>query len=87
MMGKMEKKCIALQRKMWHIFNEYGGYQYNDEMLCQLDGVEMDLWESQTEEDYTYAYDNVYETYQWFKLVKSAKIAMDKVEESMLIYC
>ena len=83
----MEKKCLDLQSKMWDIFNNYGGYDYNDEMLCQLDGVEEDLWESETEEDYCYAYDNVFQTYNWFLAVKACMKAKEKIESTTLIYC
>lgn len=87
MMGTMEKKCYKLLDKMWKIYHEHGGYQYNDEMLIQLQGCQEEMSESETEKDFTYTYDQLYETHHWFKLVKTAKLAMDKVESSNLIYC
>jgi hypothetical protein len=34
-----EKRVEEINSICWHIFNEHGGYDYNDDMLYQLQGL------------------------------------------------
>ncbi len=50
-MTKTVKEIIKINDKLWDIFNEHGGYEYNDEMIWQLEGYGISI--SEMEEDET----------------------------------
>jgi len=37
-MKSNEKLAEKMYNEIWHIYNEYGGYDYNDSMWCQAQG-------------------------------------------------
>lgn len=43
-MENARKLAEKMYKEIWHIYNEYGGYDYNDSMWCQAQGSS-DAWE------------------------------------------
>ena len=69
----------------WHIFNEHGGYDYNDEMLYQLQGLGDSISECMNEEDSKNMVDEAETTYTWFKHIKNIRELQDNIPTSL--YC
>ena len=67
-----------INAKMWSIFNEYGGYEYNDEMYYQLVGFRESLLECETDEDYSYMLEEALDTMKYFNWVVEYKQLMDR---------
>ena len=86
-----EKRVDNLSATCWDIFNNYGGYDYNDEMLYQLQGLQDSIdecsddavkfgdkaWEGMVEEAET--------TYTWFLHIKKIRELQESIPESL--YC
>jgi hypothetical protein len=86
-----EKRVDQINRSCWHIFNEYGGYDYNDWMLSQLHGLRDSIaeceddaikfgdkaWEGMVEEAET--------TYTWFLHIKKIRVLQENIPTSL--YC
>jgi len=49
-MTKTVKEIIKINDKLWDIFNEHGGYEYNDEMIWQLEGYGISINEMEEDE-------------------------------------
>ena len=81
----MRKKINKMHQEMWDIYNELGGYDYNDEMLTQLSGVDEEIAEAEEDSDWEYCYKNVEATYKWFKQVKKIRQLQESLPE--VIYC
>ena len=81
----MRKKINKMHQEMWDIYNELGGYDYNDEMLTQLSGVDEETAEAEEDNDWEYCYKNVEATYKWFKQVKKIRQLQESLPE--VIYC
>ena len=69
----MEKQINKMYQEMWAIFNKWGGYDYNDEMLIQLNGLDEEIAEAKEDNDWGYCYENVKATYKWFKKVEKIR--------------
>jgi hypothetical protein len=86
-----EKRVNSLNGYCWAIFEEYGGYDYNDEMLYQLQGLRDSIaeceddavkfgdkaWEGMVEEAET--------TYTWFKHIEKIRELQEDIPTSL--YC
>ena len=86
-----EKRVEEINSICWHIFNEHGGYDYNDDMLYQLQGLGESIhecsddavkfgdkaWEGMLEEVET--------TYTWFKHIKKIRVLQENIPTSL--YC
>lgn len=81
----MKKKINKMHQEMWDTYNEWGGYDYNDEMLTQLYGVDEEIAEAEEENDWEYCYKNVEATYKWFKQVEKIRQLQESLPE--VIYC
>tara|TARA_Y100000114_G_scaffold112589_1_gene106391 strand:+ start:784 stop:1029 length:246 start_codon:yes stop_codon:yes gene_type:complete len=81
----MQKKISKMQDEMWQIYNEWGGYDYNDEMLIQLSGIDEDIAEAKYDNEWEYCYENVEATYKWFKQVKKIRQLQESIPD--VIYC
>ena len=81
----MEKQINKMHQEMWAIFNEWGGYDYNDEMLTQLYGVDEEIAEAEEDNDWEYYYKNIEATYKWFKQVEKIRQLQESLPEVM--YC
>ena len=81
----MKNKINKMHQEMWDIYNELGGYDYNDEMLTQLSGVDEEIAEAEEDNDWEYCYENVEVTYKWFKQVEKIRQLQESLPEG--IYC
>tara|TARA_Y100001972_G_scaffold127963_1_gene186671 strand:+ start:1857 stop:2108 length:252 start_codon:yes stop_codon:yes gene_type:complete len=80
-----KSKINKMQDEMWQIYNEWGGYDYNDEMLIQLSGVDGDIAEAEYFNEWEYCHENVEATYKWFKQVKKIRQLQESMSDA--IYC
>jgi len=69
----------------WDIFQEHGGYEFNDEMLYQLQGLQQSIDECEDEDDYEHMMDEVIKTKAWFDWV--VKMILLKEAEPESLYC
>jgi hypothetical protein len=51
-METMKKKAEEMLNEIWRIFNDYGGYEYNDSMLYQCEGASTSWMEAEQDEDW-----------------------------------
>ena len=77
----MEKQITKMHQEMWAIFNKWGGYDYNDEMLIQLSGVDEEIAEAEEDNDWEYCYKNVKATYKWFKQVEKIRSLQESLPD------
>ena len=80
-----KERVNKLNSNCWDIFNEYGGYDYNDEMLYQLQGLGDSISECMNEEDWKNMVDEAETTYTWFKHIKNIRELQDNIPTSL--YC
>ena len=80
-----EKRVEEINSICWHIFNEHGGYDYNDDMLCQLQGLGDSISECMNDEDWKNMVDEAETTYTWFKHIKNIRELQDNIPTSL--YC
>jgi hypothetical protein len=84
-MNLHEKRVDTLNEKCWEIFNEYGGYDYNDEMLYQAQGLLDSTYECENEEDWKNMVEEAETTYTWFKHIKKIRVLQENIPTSL--YC
>lgn len=77
-------KINRMHNKMWQIFNEHGGYEYNDEMYWQLQGIQDSLDECEDDDDIPNMLEEASETMQFFDWVVEYKELMER--EPPMIY-
>jgi hypothetical protein len=80
-----EKRVEEINSICWHIFNEHGGYDYNDDMLYQLQGLGDSISECMNDEDWKNMVDEAETTYTWFKHIKNIRELQDNIPTSL--YC
>ena len=80
-----KEKINKLNGQCWDIFNEYGGYDYNDEMLYQLEGLADSEGECMNEEDWRNMVEEAKTTYKWFKHIEKIRELQDSIPTSL--YC
>lgn len=71
-------KIKEMQVKMWDIFHEHGGYEYNDDMLYQLQGIGMSLDECEDDDDIPHMLKEATETMKFFDWVVEYKNLMER---------
>jgi hypothetical protein len=81
-MDKM-KQINLLIAEMWDIFHKHGGYEYNDAMVYQLQGMEESLNDCLGVEDLPNMLDEVEQTMKYFQWVK-AMLALMETEPPQL---
>ena len=77
----MKKKINKMHQEMWKIFNKWGGYDYNDEMLIQLSGVDEEIAEAEEDNDWEYYYKNIKATHKWFKQVQKIRSLQESLPD------
>ena len=75
---KDRQKINKMNSKMWEIFEEYGGYEYNDDMLYQLQGLQESIDECEDDDDIPYMLKEATETMAYFEWVVEVKQLMDR---------
>ena len=74
-----EKRVNSLNGYCWDIFNEYGGYDYNDEMLYQLRGLQDSIHECMNEEDWKNMVEESETTCTWFLHIKKIRVLQENI--------
>ena len=82
---KDRKKINRMHIKMWEIFEEHGGYEYNDEMYWQLMGIKDSLDECEEDGDIPNMLKEATETMAYFNWVVEVKKLRDR--EPPQLYC
>ena len=67
-----------MHKKMWDIFHEHGGYEYNDDMLYQLQGMAMSMDECEDDDDIPHMLKEATETMKFFDWVVEYKDLMER---------
>jgi|TARA_Y100000289_G_C3920749_1_gene150188 hypothetical protein len=77
-------KCANIHKKCWKIYDDYGGYDYNDQMLYQLTGLNETI--EMTFND-KYPLETCLKeaeiTYNWFKHIKKIRVLQESEPESL----
>jgi len=84
------KKLYSIHRKCHAIYEEFGGYDYNDKMIYQLRGLDADIEECENDAEefdkvdilhqdiYKYTLANAESTLLWFKWTKKLMVLKSK---------
>tara|TARA_R110002012_G_scaffold119260_1_gene268257 strand:+ start:298 stop:576 length:279 start_codon:yes stop_codon:yes gene_type:complete len=84
------KKLYSIHRKCHAIYEEFGGYDYNDKMIYQLRGLDADIEECEHDAEefdkvdilhqdiYKYTLANAESTLLWFKWTKKLMVLKSK---------
>tara|TARA_R110002012_G_scaffold75703_1_gene191219 strand:- start:248 stop:502 length:255 start_codon:yes stop_codon:yes gene_type:complete len=80
-----KEKVNKLNEECWDIFQEYGGYDYNDEMLYQLEGLRDSIHECMNEEDWKGMAEEAETTYTWFRHIEKIRELQENIPTSL--YC
>ena len=80
-----KERVNKLSGQCWDIFHEYGGYDYNDEMLYQIQGLEACIYECRNEEDWKHMGEKAETTYTWFKHIEKIRELQENIPTSL--YC
>ena len=75
---KDRKKINKMHHKMWKIFEDYGGYEYNDEMYWQLQGMRDSLSECEDDSDIPNMLNEATDTMAYFDWVVEVKKLMER---------
>ena len=84
-MSQMMASVVEMSDQCYAIFHEHGGYNYNDEMLYQLQGLRESIGECLNEEDWKNMKDEATTTLIWFKHIENIRRLEDSIPESL--YC
>lgn len=76
--SKDRKKIDQMYNRMWDIFNEHGGYEYNDEMFYQLQGIQESISDCKEDSDIPHMLKEANETMAFFEWVVEYKGLMDR---------
>jgi len=82
---KNQKRVYTINNLCWDIFNEHGGYNFNDEMLTQLEGLSDSISECMNDDDWEHMLKEANTTHAWFDWVKSIRVLEDNEPKSL--YC
>ena len=80
-----KEKVNKLSSLCWDIFEEYGGYDYNDEMLDQLQGLQDSVSECMNEEDWKGMVEEAETTCLWFLHIEKIRELQENIPTSL--YC
>lgn len=83
-MTETVREIIKINDKLWDIFNEYGGYEYNDEMIWQLEGYGISVSEME-EDEHVHVLKEGKATLEYFEWV--VKMLELKESEPPQLYC
>ena len=84
-MARMMKSVVEMNDECYTIFNEHGGYNYNDAMLYQLQGLRQSIGECLNEEDWMNMEIEATTTLKWFKHIEKIRVLEESEPESL--YC
>jgi len=76
--SKDRKKIDQMYNRMWDIFNEHGGYEYNDDMFYQLQGIQESISDCKEDSDIPHMLKEAKETMAFFEWVVEYKELMDR---------
>ena len=76
---------IEINDDCYTIFDKYGGYNHNDDMLYQLQGLRESIGECLNEEDWENMVKEANTTFTWFKHIKKIRKLEESIPESL--YC
>jgi len=76
--SKDRKKIDQMYNRMWDIFNEHGGYEYNDDMFYQLQGIQESISDCKEDRDIPHMLKEAKETMAFFEWVVEYKELMDR---------
>jgi hypothetical protein len=71
-------KIKEMREKMWGIFEEYGGYEYHDEMYWQLMGIDDSMSLCEEDGDIPNMLKEALETMAYFEWVVEVKKLMER---------
>lgn len=81
------KKQLAekMYNEIWHIYNEHGGYDYNDTMWCQAQGSS-DAWDIYEQDEDWDGLIKEYETcLKYMRHIKKIRILQESIPQEL--YC
>ena len=84
-MNIYKERVNSLSGYCWAIFEEYGGYDYNDEMLYQLEGLQDSIDECMNEIDWEDMVEKAETTNTWFKHIEKIRELQENIPTSL--YC
>ncbi len=84
-MARLMKSVVIMNDQCYAIFNEHGGYNYNDAMLTQLQGLRQSIGECLNEEDWKHMEIEATTTFKWFKHIEQIRVLEESEPESL--YC
>lgn len=73
-----QKKINEIRTKIWDVFEEHGGYEYNDEMYWQLQGFQDSMDECDTDDDIVNMLNEASDTIKFFDWVVEYKELMER---------
>jgi|TARA_R100000935_G_scaffold56849_1_gene89363 hypothetical protein len=73
-----QKKINEIKTKIWDVFEEHGGYEYNDEMYWQLQGFQDSMDECETDDDIVNMLNEASDTIKFFDWVVEYKELMER---------
>jgi len=78
------ENMVAIHDKCYGIYQEHGGYDYHDEMHCQLSGLDETIGEASLEEETENLmsfFDDALHTYEWFQHVEKIRVLQKSMPE------
>lgn len=76
--SKDREKITQMHGRMWEIFNEHGGYEYNDEMFYQLQGIQESMNDCEDDRDIPHMLREATDTMKFFEWVVEYRALMDR---------
>ena len=80
-----KERVNKLSGQCYDIYHEYGGYDYNDEMLYQLQGLDACMSECRNEIDWEDMVEKAETTNTWFKHIEKIRELQENIPTSL--YC
>jgi len=86
-MKSNEKLAQKMYREIWNIYNTYGGYDYNDSMLCQAQGSQdaFDYWIYEKSEDWDSLVKELTPCLEYMRHIKKIRILQESIPQPL--YC
>ena len=84
-MKSNEKLAQKMYKEIWHIYNTYGGYDYNDTMWCQAQGSS-DAWDIyEQDEDWEGLVKEYEPCLKYMRHIKKIRILQESIPQPL--YC
>ena len=80
-----KERVNKLSGQCYDIYHEYGGYDYNDEMLYQLQGLQESIHECMNEKDWEGVVEEAETTCLWFLHIEKIRELQENIPTSL--YC